>query len=434
MQKTNIIHSNEVVGERPGYKHTKIGWIPNDWEIFRFDEVFQFIPTYSFSRNQLTKTLPNDKDVFNIHYGDIHTSFQNEQLDFDKDIEVASLVNSTMDLEKFKLLQEGDLVIADASEDYEGICDSVELKNVKNRKIIGGLHTFAVRDNSGLTANGYRGFIFKNEKVKHNLKRVATGISVLGVSKSNISKILIPLPPAEEQVVISKALLKWDTAITKLGKLIKAKQKRKKGLMQQLLTGKKRLPGFYGEWEKTGAGNIFKSISVKNKPLERLLSVTQDKGVIPREDLDGRVTMPSGKLDSFKLVDKGNFVISLRSFQGGLEYSEYKGLVSPAYTVLQEVKEIDQSFYKYYFKSYEFIERLSIAVIGIRDGKQISYSDFCTVKIPNIKLKEQKAISQVLATADKEIQLLQEQLEQMELQKKGMMQQLLTGKKRLINN
>jgi len=183
---------------------------------------------------------------------------------------------------------------------------------------------------------------------------------------------------------------------------------------------------------KIGAGNIFNSISIKNNPKEELLSVTQDKGVIPRTKLAGRVTMPTGNRDGFKLVEKGNFVISLRSFQGGLEYSEYKGLVSPAYTVLTERKKINRDFYKYYFKSYEFIERLSIAVIGIRDGKQISYSDFCTVKIPDISVSEQTAIAKVLTTSDKEIQQLQTQLNQLKEQKKGMMQQLLTGKKRLL--
>ena len=102
--------------------------------------------------------------------------------------------------------------------------------------------------------------------------------------------------------------------------------------------------------------------------------------------------------------------------------------------MLQEIKEINNNFYKYYFKSYDFIGHLSIAVIGIRDGKQISYSDFCTVKIPDISVKEQTAIAKVLQTADKEIKLLTQKRDHLKEQKKGLMQVLLTGRKRLIIN
>ena len=147
--------------------------------------------------------------------------------------------------------------------------------------------------------------------------------------------------------------------------------------------------------------------------------------------MDGRVTMPTGELNSFKLVEEGDFVISLRSFQGGLEYSQYRGIVSPAYTVLKPVKEIDKLFYRFYFKSSDFIGHLAIAVIGIRDGKQISYDDFCFVKIPYPNIDEQKAISCILLEADKEIELANKKLASLQSQKRGLMQQLLTGKKRI---
>jgi len=202
--------------------------------------------------------------------------------------------------------------------------------------------------------------------------------------------------------------------------------------MQNLLTGKMRLKGFSGEWKKIGAGEVFKSETKKGYADEELLSATQDKGMIPRTMLEGRVTMPTTGTTGFKLVEVGDFVISLRSFQGGLEYSYYRGLVSPAYTVLKPKKPISEEFYKQYFKSYDFIGHLAIAVIGIRDGKQISYDDFCTVKIPYPTIDEQTAIAEVLQTADKEIELLKAKAEKLKEQKKGLMQSLLTGKIRLL--
>ncbi len=258
----------------------------------------------------------------------------------------------------------------------------------------------------------------------------ATGVPSL--SKSTIERIMIPLPPLPEQEKIAEILSTWDKAIERQTQLIQKLELRKKGLMQQLLTGKKRLPGFTGEWKKVKAGLIFKSVSIRSNKQEILLSATQEHGVIPRDMLESRVTMPTGDLSSFKLVDVGDFVISLRSFEGGIEYSQYRGVVSPAYTVLKKALDVDSAFYKAYFKSNDFIQRLSVAVIGIRDGKQISYSDFAYIKIPFPALQEQTAIANILSSSDEEIRLAQDKLAAMKEQKKGLMQVLLTGKRRII--
>jgi len=270
-------------------------------------------------------------------------------------------------------------------------------------------------------------YFFNQRELTPHLTRQGAGRYKL--TKDALSKILCPLP---EQKSIARVLSTWDVAIHKTKQLIAQKEFRKKWLMQQLLTGKMRLKGFGGEWKKLSAGEIFKSITKKGFADEELLSATQDRGMIPRTMLEGRVTMPTTGTEGFKLVEIGDFVISLRSFQGGLEYSHYRGLVSPAYTVLKPKKPINEEFYKQYFNSCEFIGRLATAVIGIRDGKQISYDDFCVVKIPCPSIEEQTAIAQVLQAADKEIILLKVKAEKLREQKKGLMQVLLTGKKRLF--
>ncbi|MEA5109458.1 hypothetical protein SDC9_08861 [bioreactor metagenome] len=266
----------------------------------------------------------------------------------------------------------------------------------------------------------------------NRIKLIAGEQAVPIINKSQFETIKLPKAPLPEQRAIAQVLSTADAAIHTTEKLIAQKELRKKWLMQQLLTGKKRLKGFGGEWKKLGAGEIFKSITKKGFADEELLSATQDRGMIPRTMLEGRVTMPTTGTEGFKLVEIGDFVISLRSFQGGLEYSYYRGLVSPAYTVLKPKKPINEEFYKQYFKSYEFIGRLATAVIGIRDGKQISYDDFCIVKIPYPSIEEQTAIAQVLQAAGKEISLLKTKAEKLRELKKGLMQVLLTGKKRMI--
>ena len=137
--------------------------------------------------------------------------------------------------------------------------------------------------------------------------------------------------------------------------LIAAKVRFKQGLMQQLLTGKRRFPEFGPPvasthetprgWTRPKASELFRNCSMKRNGEETLLSVTQDRGVIPRSMLEGKVVMPEIGTDGYKLVEPGDFVISLRSFQGGLEYSEYRGLVSPAYTVLKPSKPINTAFF-----------------------------------------------------------------------------------------
>jgi len=131
----NIKNKNRI-----GYKKTKVGWIPDDWVEIAFGEVFEFLKTYSFSREQLTLELQKSVGIYNIHYGDIHATYTGYVLDFEKEKTVPLLKKATEIPSNLIFLQDGDLVIV-SSEDYEGVCTCVELKNVGNRRVTGGLHT-----------------------------------------------------------------------------------------------------------------------------------------------------------------------------------------------------------------------------------------------------------------------------------------------------
>jgi len=254
---------------------------------------------------------------------------------------------------------------------------------------------------------------------------VAVGL-IPGITREDILSTPLEVPPIREQKEIAHILLAWDSAIENTERLIEAKEKRFSWLIKSLISDQS------SHWNHLPAEKIFKSISDKNSGNEELLSVTQDRGVIPRTMLEGRVMSPEGNTEAYKLVKEGDFVISLRSFQGGIEYSRYQGLISPAYTVLRPILKIYDEFYRYFFKSYLFIEKyLGIAVIGIRDGKQISVPDFMTVKIPCPLLEQQKKIVFVLNAARQEIDILRKQAEAYRKQKRGLMQKLLTGQWRV---
>ena len=180
------------------------------------------------------------------------------------------------------------------------------------------------------------------------------------------------------------------------------------------------------------AKEVFKSVSNKkhNGQFE-VLSATQDRGVVPRSQVDIDIKFDESSVGGYKKVDRGDFVISLRSFQGGIEYSEYEGLVSPAYTVLKPILPICDGYYKAYMKSTDYISRLNKGTYGIRDGKQIGFDDFGDMVMHYPPLAEQERIAEILAAQDRVIELKEKLIEEKKRLKKYLMQQLLTGKMRL---
>lgn len=173
-------------------------------------------------------------------------------------------------------------------------------------------------------------------------------------------------------------------------------------------------------WEVKKMKFLFTDTSIKNKPNETLLSVTQNRGVIPRDWLEERTVMPSGNLETFKFIEKDDFAISLRSFEGGLEICHHSGIISPAYTVLKYNKKLlNNGYYKYLFKCQKFISEMQTSIVGIREGKNISYEELRYSYLPIPQTIEQQKIAQFLdnktakidqavALAEKQIALLKE--------------------------
>lgn len=391
-----------------GYKKTKLGWIPEDWEVVKLKEISIPIVEKVGTKKRTPMSLSAGK------------GFVPQAQKFGKDIAGKQYTNyiclppSTFAYNKGNSLKypQGCIYLQPFKED-------VAVPNV--------FICFAL--NQKRCNNIFYEQLFKNNTHgKELFKYINSGVrndGLLNLNDNNFYKTKLVLPPLKEQEKIAEVLSCWDDGIEVLEKLLEKKQLHKKALEQMLFNEKK-------SWQLLRFDSIFKDYCKKNCPDERLLSATQENGVIPRDMLNGKVMSPDGTLSGYKLIDIGDFVISLRSFQGGIEYSNYRGILSPAYTVLKSIMEINKDFYKYFFKSYRFIEKyLSISVIGIRDGKQISYSDLSSVKIPYPPIDEQQKIAKVLNNCDEEIRLLGKKLEMLKQQKKGLMQKLLTGEIRV---
>ena len=172
-------------------------------------------------------------------------------------------------------------------------------------------------------------------------------------------------------------------------------------------------------WDARKMKYCFSERSEKNHPDEPILCATQSQGVIPQSMYANRVVVVNKGFEGLKLVKKGDFVISLRSFEGGIEYAYYQGIISAAYTILQPNKDSFSNYWKTLFKSHPFIQLLQTCVTGIREGQNINYSMLCRAFLPLPPLAEQEKIVSYLedktskidayvADKEKEIELLQE--------------------------
>ena len=215
------------------YMDEKFGKVPVGWEVKKVGEVFDTYPTASYSRSKLLET----GNCKYIHYGDIHTKF-----DTFLDISNTDLPYISDDMIKnFVFLKDGDIVIADTSEDYEGVGKLVEIRNIGENKVISGLHTLLIRSKADTLINGYKGYMFNEERVMLSLLKYVTGIKVYSISKSCLARVVIPIPPKKEQEQIKSKLDSVNSVIQQKKEGIKTMERLKKSLMQNLLTGKVRV-------------------------------------------------------------------------------------------------------------------------------------------------------------------------------------------------
>ncbi|MEZ7532729.1 restriction endonuclease subunit S [Veillonella atypica] len=180
-------------------------------------------------------------------------------------------------------------------------------------------------------------------------------------------------------------------------------------------------------------GFIFDPITNRNHHADLpILAITQEYGAIPRDEIHYKVSVTKKSLKAYKIVEKGDFIISLRSFQGGIEYSMYDGICSPAYIILRKKTNIIDRYYKYYFKSHRFIQGLNKDLEGIRDGKMISYGQFSSILLPKPDEEEQQKIADCLSSIDDLISAEEKKLSLLNDYKKGWMQKLFPTEGKIV--
>ncbi|SFT96617.1 type I restriction enzyme, S subunit [Algoriphagus locisalis] len=424
---------------KPGYKHTELGWIPEDWDLRSYCDLFSFLSTATYSRAD----LQDDQEIRYIHYGDIHTKY-----DFHLDILNSNLPSiSNNKLKAYSLLQEGDLVMADASEDYDGVGKSIEINNVGNRKVISGLHTFLLRDYHKRTASGFKGYLHANPFVKKQFYELATGMKVFGVSKNNLKKVFIPLPPLHEQTAIATALSDMDRYISSLEALIAKKRLIKQGAMQELLTPKE-------DWEMRKFGEVFNISGGYSASRDQLsnegycylhygdihgsnksyVNVENEYGNIPK------LNIGLAKISSKSLLKNGDivFVDASEDMDGVSKFIVVENhpeipFISGLHTIVAKSKTefLDLNYKKYCFQAKYIKEQFQYFAVGTKVSG-VSKSSVKQIDLYFPKMEEQIEIGKILSSMDNEIHNINNKLSKALLLKQGMMQELLTGRTRLI--
>ena len=263
-----------------------------------------------------------------------------------------------------------------------------------------------------------------------------------GINAEEYASLKIPLPPLSEQKAIAQVLSTADAAIHTTEKLIAQKELRKKWLMQQLLTGKKRLKGFGGEWKEKKLSDLFDRVTRKNtEGNTTVVTISAQRGFVRQTDFFNK-NIASEVTDKYFLVERGEFCYN-KSYSNGYPWGATKRLndfdkavVTTLYICfgVKDEKKTNPEFFEQYFGANHLDKGLTkIAHEGGRAHGllNVTPSDFFSLKITVPSYEEQTAIAQVLQAADKEISLLKAKVEKLREQKKGLMQQLLTGKVRL---
>lgn len=376
--------------------------------------------------------------VKNIHYGDIHTKFPSiVSIDNNKDI---PFINDDLDLSKFsedQYLREGDLIIADASEDYEDIGKAIEVKDINNEKVLAGLHTILARDENDMAVNGFKAYLFSTNNLKTKIKIIANGISVLGISKNNLSKLNVEIPSKKEQQNIVSFISDIDKKIELLEKKHQLYLDFKNYLMQQIFAQKLRFD-FDEDWYIDKIGNnseVFGRIGFRGYTVDDLV----DKG-------QGALTIGGKHISkNFQLDLSDPEYLSWEQYEESPEIKIYNGDVllvktasvgkvcfienlnepatlNPQLIVFKNIK-LNNKFFYYYLTSNLF--QKDIHKIKSTTGiPTITQKELLNLNIIYPSLEEQEKIVNFLSIVDKKISSIDKNLKDIKKFKKGLLQQM----------
>lgn len=409
----------------PTYKDSGIEWlgqIPTHWELTRISSVLTEVKDLNTS---LRFSHPSQ-----FKFGDII-------LKPDVNIEDVS------SLSKCIIFRKDDILINGLNLNYDFVTQRIARANYTG--IITSAY-IAVRVRNNLSSK-YVTYLFKALDSKKVFNGLGTGIR-LTLTYKELKKYYILLPPQEEQRQIVAYLdyksNKINERICQRERELQTLSELKQAEIAAVVTrgldpnvpmkesGIEWLGKIPAHWEVRKIKNCLQERSEKGYPNEPILCATQSRGVIPQDMYDNRVVVVNKDFDKLKLVKCGDFVISLRSFQGGIEYAYYQGIISAAYTILTPKDKRNSEYFKHLFKSHDFIQLLQTCVTGIREGQNINYAMLAKHFIPIPPIEEQQKIvlyiKNRLYVIDEYISKLKAEINYLQEYKQRLISDVVTGK------
>lgn len=407
----------------------------DSWVNDKMGNLFSFKVTNSFSRENLNYEKGTVK---NIHYGDIHTKFQTL---FDVTKESVPFINPEISIERIaedNYCQEGDLILADASEDLADVGKSMELLNLNNEKILSGLHTILARPTSEKFSIGFAGYFFKSNNIRTQIQKESQGSKVLSISSTRLSKISLVIPSKEEQRNIVKFFIAIEEKLHALKKKKSLLEEYKKGIMQKLFSQVLRFKDENGmdfpEWEEkkitdiasTSIGLVttmttsyvevgvplIRNSDIKENRINKTQLIYLDEAFAFKHkqkklQLNDIVTVHTGDIGVSAVIDE--------SMVGCLGFATINTRVNTVY-VLPE----------YICMYYNTPQSINYAIsVATGDGRSnYNLKDFDNAMIPVPSLQEQKKISHFLLSIYQKMGNLEVQIKQIEIWKQGLLQKM----------
>lgn len=397
---------------------------PSDWTIKNLGELGTFTKGKGISKSETT-----DVGIPCVRYGEIYTHHHYFIKEFNSFID-ETVANSSVKIKK------DDLLFAGSGETKEEIGKSVAYLFDKEAYAGGDIIILRPKNVNSL----FLTYALNEGDLAKERARLGQGHSVVHIYAKDLKELKVPVPSESEQQKIASILSTWDKTIELKEKLIEQKKEQKKGLMEKLLTGKVRLPGFTGEWSEVRLDKIAKlSIglvtTMTTNYVEDGVPLIRNSDILPNKIKSNLINLDHDFANKHKgrMLKKGD-IVTVHTGEVGVSAVIGEDLDgSFGFATLNtrlKTKEFEPYFISYYFNSHKyknFALRMSTG-----DGRNnFNLKDFKNSEVPSLPIEEQKAIVKVLSSFDKEIQLFEDQLNEYKKQKKGLMQLLLTGKVRV---
>ena len=293
------------------------------------------------------------------------------------------------------------------------------LKKVWKATFNGGCSSdvFVLQANDNIESD-YLHYVVANDKFINFVMSGAKGVKMPRGDKNQMKKYPLSLPQIQEQKKIGKMLSLLDERIATQNKVIEDLKKLKCAIIEKV----------YSEIQgkEYSYGQLFNVVNERNKQMEysNILSASQEKGMVNRDDLNLNIQFERSNINTYKIVRKGDYVIHLRSFQGGFAFSDKLGVCSPAYTILRPNSLLEYGYLSNYFTSQRFIKSLVLVTYGIRDGRSINVDEWLSMKITIPSKEHQQYIIKVIGSFDRKIESEESYATQLSKQKQYMLRQM----------